>query len=69
MLFFQTSHDILDVAAVLQIFFLFKQEHADDFYNSYNNQPFNMIEPETCHLVYVAKVESVKEGEVCVLIP
>ena len=23
-----------------------------------------MIESETCHLVYVAKVESVKEGEV-----
>ena len=55
------------MAAVLQIFLLFKKEHADDFYNSYNNQPFNMIEPETCHLVYVAKVESVKEGEVCVL--
>ena len=64
----QNYHHMWNVAVVLQIFFLFKKEHADDFYNSYNNQPFNMIEPETCHLVYVAKVESVKEGEVCVLI-
>lgn len=39
------------------------QTFADDFYKDFNNKPFNMIEPETCHLVYVAKVESIKEGE------
>ncbi|XP_076363777.1 BRCA1-associated protein [Tachypleus tridentatus] len=39
------------------------QKMADEFYKSYNGVRFNTIEPELCHLVYVAKVETVKESE------
>lgn len=31
---------------------------ADDFYDTYNGQPYNLLEEEVCHLVYVAKVET-----------
>ena len=40
------------------------QDFADEFYKMFNNQPFNSIEPDVCHLVYVAHVETVKEQEV-----
>jgi len=39
------------------------QELADEFYNTYNGQPYNLIEDEVCHLVYVAKVETMKLSE------
>ncbi|RWS16405.1 brca1-associated protein-like protein [Dinothrombium tinctorium] len=39
------------------------QKSADEFYNNFNGVAFNSIEPEVCHLVYVAKVETVKESE------
>lgn len=39
------------------------QELADDFYNTFNGQPYNLIEEEVCHLVYVAKVETMKLSE------
>ncbi|RWS28418.1 brca1-associated protein-like protein [Leptotrombidium deliense] len=46
------------------------QKGADEFYNNFNGVPFNSIEPEVCHLVYVAKVESVKESvNACLPIP
>ncbi|XP_070571889.1 BRCA1-associated protein-like [Ptychodera flava] len=40
-----------------------EQKLADEFYKTYNGQPFNSIEPELCHCVYVARVETVKESE------
>lgn len=40
------------------------QSFADTFYKTFNNRPFNSLEPEICHLVYVMKVEVVKESEV-----
>ncbi|XP_025089769.1 BRCA1-associated protein-like [Pomacea canaliculata] len=39
------------------------QKSADEFYSYFNNRPFNSIEPDVCHLVYVAKVEITKESE------
>ncbi|XP_046579416.1 BRCA1-associated protein-like [Haliotis rubra] len=39
------------------------QKSADEFYTHFNNRPFNSIEPDICHLVYVAKVEIMKESE------
>ncbi|XP_068678802.1 BRCA1-associated protein-like isoform X2 [Montipora foliosa] len=39
------------------------QELADDFYNRFNGQPYNLIEEEVCHLVYVAKVETMNPSE------
>uniref|UniRef100_T1J2K9 BRCA1-associated protein n=1 Tax=Strigamia maritima TaxID=126957 RepID=T1J2K9_STRMM len=39
------------------------QEGADEFYKAFNGMRFNSIEPEVCHLVYVAKVETTKETE------
>lgn len=36
---------------------------ADDFYDTYNGQPYNLLEEEVCHLVYVAKVETKKLSE------
>src|SRR5271155_2098733 len=40
------------------------QNATDEFYKSFNGIAFNNIEPDVlCHLVYVAKVESVKENE------
>ncbi|XP_077995910.1 BRCA1-associated protein-like [Glandiceps talaboti] len=46
-----------------------EQKQADEFYKTYNGQPFNSIEPELCHCVYVAGVETVKESEACLPIP
>lgn len=37
------------------------QKSADEFYSNFNEVPFNSIEPEVCHLVYVAKVETIKD--------
>lgn len=53
------------------VLFKFKnQQTADEFYKNFNGIQFNSIEPEICHLVYVAKVESVKESEeVCLPVP
>ncbi|XP_059177999.1 BRCA1-associated protein-like [Physella acuta] len=39
------------------------QTSADNFYTYFNNRPFNSIEPDICHLVYVAKIEVVNETE------
>jgi len=38
---------------------------ADEFYINYNGTQFNSIEPNICHLVYVAQVDFRKESEVC----
>ncbi|KAM7291728.1 putative brca1-associated protein [Ixodes scapularis] len=46
------------------------QKSADDFYQNFNGVRFNSIEPETCHLVYVSKVEMVKEDDpACIVVP
>lgn len=55
---FTVSHSF--PVAVSYIF----QKSADEFYSYFNNRPFNSIEPDVCHLVYVAKVEITKESEV-----
>eukprot|EP00112_Aurelia_sp_Birch-Aquarium-sp1_P014949 Seg3267.2 transcript_id=Seg3267.2/GoldUCD/mRNA.D3Y31 product="BRCA1-associated protein" protein_id=Seg3267.2/GoldUCD/D3Y31 len=39
------------------------QRSADGFYKDFNGKPYNMLEPETARLVYVAKMESVKSSE------
>uniref|UniRef100_A0A0B7A5Q6 BRCA1-associated protein n=1 Tax=Arion vulgaris TaxID=1028688 RepID=A0A0B7A5Q6_9EUPU len=39
------------------------QTSADDFYSYFNNRPYNSIEPDICHLVYVAKIEVINESE------
>lgn len=39
------------------------QRSADEFYVTYNGIRFNSIEPEVCHLVFVAQVETVKESD------
>ncbi|KAK6170364.1 hypothetical protein SNE40_018774 [Patella caerulea] len=39
------------------------QGSCDEFYSYFNNRPFNSIEPDICHLVYVAQVEVMKESE------
>lgn len=39
------------------------QSDADMFYNTFNGQCYNSIEPDICHLVYVARVETTKESE------
>lgn len=50
---------------IIQLFFtVFFQAGANDFYQAYNNQPFNSIEPEICHLAYVARLESMLSSEV-----
>ncbi|KAG8197721.1 hypothetical protein JTE90_001643 [Oedothorax gibbosus] len=46
------------------------QLSADIFYKNFNGTRFNSIEPEVCHLAFVAKVETVKESEeACLPIP
>lgn len=35
-------------------------ENSHEFYDTFNGKPFNTLEPEVCHLVYVCKVESSK---------
>ena len=44
------------------------QNSADEFYSYFNGRPFNSIEEDVCHLVYVAKVEIIKESEVKILL-
>lgn len=39
------------------------QKLADEFFNTYNNVPYNSIEPDICLLTYVAKIETLKESE------
>ncbi|XP_042241567.1 BRCA1-associated protein-like isoform X1 [Homarus americanus] len=39
------------------------QGDADMFYNTFNGQRYNSIEPDICRLVYVARVETTKESE------
>ncbi|KAK3856559.1 hypothetical protein Pcinc_037118 [Petrolisthes cinctipes] len=39
------------------------QSDADMFYNTFNGQAYNSIEPDICSLVYVARVETTKESE------
>ncbi|KAK3707696.1 hypothetical protein RRG08_050511 [Elysia crispata] len=39
------------------------QASADEFYSYFNNRPYNSIEPDICHLVYVGKVEIINESE------
>lgn len=39
------------------------QRSADEFYNNFNGMAYNTIEPEVCHLVYVAKVETLREND------
>ncbi|KAJ7388720.1 hypothetical protein OS493_035998 [Desmophyllum pertusum] len=39
------------------------QDLADEFYNTFNGQPYNLLEEEVCHLVYVAMVETKKLSE------
>ncbi|XP_053206578.1 BRCA1-associated protein-like [Panonychus citri] len=37
------------------------EKSSDEFYKNFNGVQFNSIEPEICHLAYVAKVETFKE--------
>ena len=37
---------------------------ADDYYSSFNNTAYNSIESDVCHLVYVGRVEMLRESEV-----
>jgi len=39
------------------------QRLADEFYRNYNDTPYNSIEDHVCHLVYVARVDFLKESE------
>lgn len=39
------------------------QKSADNFYKTYNGAAFNSIEPELCHVVFVQKVETMKEDD------
>ncbi|KAK3084604.1 hypothetical protein FSP39_016145 [Pinctada imbricata] len=47
------------------------QKLADEFFSSFNNVPYNSIESDIlCHLIYVAKVETVKDTEgACLPVP
>jgi BRCA1-associated protein len=38
-------------------------ENAHEFYDMFNGKPFNTLEPEVCHLVYVCKVVSEKTSD------
>lgn len=40
------------------------QKEADEFYKYNNNRPFNLIEENTCHLVYVESVEVISSSKV-----
>ena len=39
------------------------QKSADEFYRNFNGVAFNSIEPEMCHLVFVEKVETLRETD------
>lgn len=45
-------------------FVFFFQKFADEFYSTFNNTQYNTIEPDICHLIYVAQLEILKENEV-----
>ncbi|XP_060558731.1 BRCA1-associated protein-like [Ruditapes philippinarum] len=46
------------------------QKLADEYYTAYNNTTFNSIETDICHLVYVGRVEMLKESEnACLPVP
>lgn len=38
------------------------QEEADEFYKTFNGTPYNSMESELCHLVYVARVDVCGDG-------
>ena len=38
--------------------------YCDDYYSTYNNTAYNSIESDVCHLVYVGRVEMLRESEV-----
>ena len=38
-------------------------ENGHEFYDMFNGKPFNTLEPDVCHLVYVCKVESTKSSD------
>lgn len=40
------------------------QRLADEFFTTYNNVSYNSIEPDICQLIYVARVEVIKDSEV-----
>ena len=42
---------------------VFPQVAADEFYRNFNGVAYNSLEPETCHLVYVSRVDMVNESE------
>ncbi|XP_005093000.1 BRCA1-associated protein [Aplysia californica] len=39
------------------------QASTDEFYSYFNSRPFNSIEPDICHLVYVVKIEVTSDTE------
>lgn len=39
------------------------QKLADEYFSTYNNTTYNSIESDVCHLVYVGKVEMLRESE------
>lgn len=39
------------------------QRLADEFFTTYNNVSYNSIEPDICQLIYVARVEVIKDSE------
>ncbi|XP_014662426.1 PREDICTED: BRCA1-associated protein-like [Priapulus caudatus] len=45
------------------------QSHADEFYKTFSGIPFNSLEPDRCHLVYVSKVEIQSSQDANVLEP
>lgn len=46
------------------------QKLADEYYKMYNNTTFNSIESDVCHLVYVGRVEMLKDSEnACMPVP
>ena len=56
-------------AAVLNVLLIWLdiwQSLADEFYRNYNDTPYNSIEDHVCHLVYVARVDFLKESAVSV---
>ena len=40
------------------------QEEADECYKTFNGTPYNSMESDLCHLVYMAKVEICGEEEI-----
>ena len=48
-------------------FFCSLQKMADDYYSTYNNTAYNSIESDVCHLVYVGRVEMLRESEVSII--